>query len=246
MKYGEDSEQAAAHDAASSDAPTRRRVSQSILEHGPSTAVELADRLDLTPSGIRRHLDHLVKEGTLTTRPQRSFGPRRRGRPAQVYLLTPSGRELFTHAYDDIANDVLDYLAAEGGSDAVLAFARHRWSKYLDRYRELLAAAPSDERIELLASVLTDDGFPSSVVVGEAGDQICQHHCPVVNVAGRHPELCEAETEMFSELLGSHVQRLATIAHGDAVCTTHVPRAPMSTGTEGSKKHRKGWLDDDH
>ena len=37
------------------------------------------------------------------------------------------------------------------------------------------------------------------------------------------PQLCEVETQLFSRLLGSHVQRLATIAHGDGVCTTHVP-----------------------
>jgi hypothetical protein len=29
---------------------------------------------------------------------------------------------------------------------------------------------------------------------------------------------------MFSSLLGTHVQRLATIAHGDGVCTTFVPK----------------------
>ena len=39
-----------------------------------------------------------------------------------------------------------------------------------------------------------------------------------------HPELCAAETRVFARLLDSHVQRLATIAHGDGVCTTHIPR----------------------
>jgi len=34
--------------------------------------------------------------------------------------------------------------------------------------------------------------------------------------------LCEAETEAFGRLLGTPVQRLATIAHGDGICTTHV------------------------
>jgi hypothetical protein len=42
-------------------------------------------------------------------------------------------------------------------------------------------------------------------------------------VAAEFPELCEAETHAFAELLGTHVQRLATIARGDAACTTHVP-----------------------
>jgi predicted ArsR family transcriptional regulator len=43
-------------------------------------------------------------------------------------------------------------------------------------------------------------------------------------VAEQFPELCEAETEVFAALLGTHVQRLATIAHGDGVCTTYIPR----------------------
>ena len=59
---------------------------------------------------------------------------------------------------------------------------------------------------------------------GEApGSQLCQGHCPVQHVAARFPQLCEAETQAFSTLLGVHVQRLATLAHGEHVCTTHVP-----------------------
>jgi hypothetical protein len=47
----------------------------------------------------------------------------------------------------------------------------------------------------------------------------------VQHVAERFPQLCEAETAAFSELLGVHVQRLATLAGGAHVCTTHVPLA---------------------
>ncbi len=53
--------------------------------------------------------------------------------------------------------------------------------------------------------------------------QLCQHHCPVAHVAAEFPTLCEVETQVFAELLGTHVQRLGTIARGDAACTTHVP-----------------------
>jgi predicted ArsR family transcriptional regulator len=53
--------------------------------------------------------------------------------------------------------------------------------------------------------------------------QICQHHCPVSHVAEEFPELCDAEREAFAEVLGTHVQRLATIVNGDCACTTHVP-----------------------
>ena len=40
--------------------------------------------------------------------------------------------------------------------------------------------------------------------------------------------------EVFAEILGTHVQRLSTIARGDAACTTHVPRQPGPTTTAPS------------
>lgn len=51
----------------------------------------------------------------------------------------------------------------------------------------------------------------------------------MAHVAEKFPQLCEAETEIFSQLLGTHVQRLATIAHGDGVCTTFIPKISQTT-----------------
>ena len=48
-------------------------------------------------------------------------------------------------------------------------------------------------------------------------------------MAAEFPQLCEAETEAFSKILGTHVQRLATIAHGDGVCTTYIPNLSRVT-----------------
>ena len=79
-------------------------------------------------------------------------------------------------------------------------------------------------------------GLPSvchaSVQSARAGDQLCQHHCPVAHVAAQFPQLCEAETEAIGRVLGRHVQRLATIAHGDGVCTTWIPDLPSTTQKE--------------
>jgi hypothetical protein len=54
-------------------------------------------------------------------------------------------------------------------------------------------------------------------------------------VAAEFPQLCEAEVEAFARLLGTPVRRLATIAHGDGVCTTHVtPRGDAAGGEAGT------------
>ena len=49
-------------------------------------------------------------------------------------------------------------------------------------------------------------------------------------MAAEFPQLCEAETEAFGRLLGTPVQRLATIAHGDGICTTHVTHVTHVSG----------------
>lgn len=210
------------------DAPTRTRVTQTILENGPSTAADLAELLGLTPAAVRRHLDQLLVDGVLEARDQRITGQRGRGRPAKVFAITDAGRDGFEHSYDELAASALRYLAETGGDDAVKAFARHRLTGLEDRYRPLLALAEPEQRPQVLADALSEDGFAASAGTTPAGAQICQHHCPVAHVAEEFPQMCEAEAEMFSRLLGSHVQRLATIAHGDGVCTTHLPTTPTT------------------
>ena len=118
----------------------------------------------------------------------------------------------------------LEFLSETGGPDAVTRFAQSRIAAVEDRYRDNVAkAGPETTPAEALAAALTDDGYVASTLPSAIGEQLCQHHCPIAHVAERFPQLCEVETEMFSRVLGVHVQRLATIAHGDGVCTTHIP-----------------------
>jgi predicted ArsR family transcriptional regulator len=220
---------AGAPSGAEIDATTRQRVASSILEHGPSTAAELASRLGLTPAGIRRHLDVLLSLGHVEAREQRVYGARGRGRPAKDFVLTDAGRAVFYTAYDDVAIDALSFLADVAGPDAVTRFAERRIGAVEDRYREALAqSGPEVTPAQALAAALTQDGYVASTLPSASGEQLCQHHCPVAHIASRFPELCEVETQAFSRLLGVHVQRLATIAHGDGVCTTHIPRTPSA------------------
>ena len=217
------------------DLPTRQRVARSILDNGPSTAADLAERLDLTPAAVRRHLDLLVEDGQVEARDPRPQGQRGRGRPAKVFALTESGRDHFDQAYDDLAAQALRYLAETGGEEAVREFSRRRVAFIEERFHRVSAADPTLGPAEVLARVFTDEGYAAAVrdlgpINGQVmGEQLCQQHCPVAHVAHEFPQLCEAETEAISRVLGRHVQRLATIAHGDGVCTTSIPNVSSTT-----------------
>jgi predicted ArsR family transcriptional regulator len=213
---------------AGEDIRTRDAIARSILENGPSTASTLSERLALTPAGIRRHLDLLVADGILEARDPRVGTSRGRGRPSKVFLMTDEGRSQFEHSYDDLAVAALKFMAAHSGDHLVNAFAESRAEDIERKATPYLAKRA--KKIDALATFLTEQGYAASVEKRGTGEEICQHHCPIAHVAAQYPQLCEAETQAFSRLLGTHVQRLATIAHGDGVCTTYIPQLTTTAG----------------
>ncbi len=153
------------------------------------------------------------------------------GRPGTSCSPTPAA-SAFPHAYDDLALTALRFVAAHGGPDAVrdiaelqLAGLEERCSTAVERAAATTGPEPVD-RAQVLAEALTAEGYAASASAISSGGQLCQHHCPVAHVAAEFPQLCEAETAVIGRLVGTHVQRLATIAHGDGICTTHIPGRP--------------------
>ena len=221
---------------AGDDARTRDLVARSILENGPSTAAVLGERLGLTPAGIRRHLDLLVGDGVLEAREPRAASIRGRGRPSKVFVMSDQGREKFEHSYDDLAVAALKFMSAQSGEHLVQGFAQSRADDIERKATEQVGS--SSNKVEAIATFLTEQGYAASVTEKPMGQELCQHHCPIAHVAAEFPQLCEAETEALSRLLGTHVQRLATIAHGDGVCTTFIPKIQSSTTNNGKRKVR--------
>ena len=226
--------QAAGPVVATSDAErrTRDRVCREVLARGPVSAAELARMLGLTPAAVRRHLDVLLAQDLVAVW-ETPVQVRGRGRPARRFVGTDAGHASLSSAYDGLAASALRYLSRVAGAEAVRGFADERVAELERRYRPMVDAVGSRpvERAQALAAALSQDGYEASTrpleLAGHPfGTQLCQGHCPVQYVAREFPQLCEAETEAFSRLLGVHVQRLATLAHGEHVCTTHVPVPP--------------------
>lgn len=217
---------------------TRDLVARTILENGPLSATDLATKLHLTPAGIRRHLDSLLASGILESRePYRTLtSSRGRGRPSKVFLITDLGREQFEHSYDDLAASALRFMSGldrEDSQNLVSQFALSRATEMEHRFSKVLDAIKSRHRkVEALATFLAEEGFAATTKNTSMGIELCQHHCPIAHVASEFPELCEAETQAFSTVLGTHVQRLATIADGSGVCTTYIPVSSPPVPTE--------------
>lgn len=220
----------AVNDAAEST--TRSRVLNAVLEHGPVSARDLGRTLDLTPAAIRRHLDALERdrfiEVTVVRRPGAGAG-----RPARRYVVAPEGHERLGNDYLGIAAEALGALREVGGQEALRAFVQRQFEQMERRYRPTVEAAGDEvaERLDVLVRLLSADGYAASATIVKVGPakhrvlsaQLCQGHCPLQEIATKHPEFCEAETRMIASLLDVDIRRLSTLAAGAHVCNTHVP-----------------------
>jgi predicted ArsR family transcriptional regulator len=212
------------------------RVARTLLQRGPSTAAELADALDLSSAGVRRQLGALADLGLVAAHERAPYGPapkRGRGRPSSVFALTDEGRAACDQQYDDLALSALTFIEENFGTDAVEAFAA-------DRARRLAEgiALPDGASPQEVARALTEAGYAAEVEpLGAVAVQLCQHNCPVVDAARAFPVLCEAETAELGRVMGRHVTRLATLAHGDEVCTAVIAQSTEHGNTISNATH---------
>lgn len=212
-------------DSTESDSSTRDRILRLVVEAGPVSVLELAEDLQLTPAGVRRHIAALEEAGQVAAHTARRPGAQGRGRPARRYVATVQAQSSLDCTYAELAEQALDYLAQVAGEDAVEQFAERRALELEDALAPAVdGVEPLRERVGHLADALSVEGYAASVrsVPGGLAVQLCQGHCPVRDVAATYPVLCEAETRALSRLLGVPVQRLSTLAAGGHVCTTHV------------------------
>jgi predicted ArsR family transcriptional regulator len=203
---------------------TRAHVVESLRAR-PATAVQLAEELGLSAVAVRRHLQVLERDGLVSAETVRREGP---GRPSARYALTDRARRLFPDRSADLANELLDYLEEEHGRAALLGFLRWRQARHQQRYAATLEEASGPEaRVDLLARLLSDDGFaaeatPVDAPPGATVLELRQRHCAIKDVAEEHPEVCAYEAAMFRRVLGAAVSRKSTIATGADACVCHV------------------------
>ncbi len=220
---------------------TRARILAAVSERGPVSASALGKLLGLTAAGVRRHLEALADQGAVAEREPAGAHVRGRGRPAREWVIAEAGHAALPSSYDHLAAEALRFLREAAGPGALDSFARSRLAQFEARYAAQLAAVGDSPalRAQALVAALTRDGFAASArPVGSGtrtGVQVCQGHCPVQHVAAEFPQLCQAETDAFSRLLGVHVQRLSTLARGQHVCTTFVPIPAVPAPTPAPK-----------
>jgi predicted ArsR family transcriptional regulator len=195
--------------------PTRARLFALLSElKRPAGTVELAERLELHPNGVRLHLERLAEQGLI----ERARIRQARGRPPDAWTIAreaqPGGRA--PHAYRDLGRWLARALRAGGGRRGIEATGR-------DIGRELAPKSP-DRDPDALETTLTALGFQPTIEQREDDRlTVCLGNCPYRDVVRENqPAICALHRGITRGLLD--------VLEPQAKLTAFVPQDPDTAG----------------
>ena len=192
----------------------RGEILVALKKAQPLTAKELAERFEVTPNALRRHLKELESEGVVRYH-RKIHGV---GGPVFAFSLTDAGEALFPRAYEKALAEVLDLVREQQGEEGLVQLFQRRWEEIARVARPELERLPVEQRATRLAELLTSLGYMAEVNVDGALPVLTEHNCAIRLIAERFPEVCAAEERFIADLLGAPVTRQAHIAKGANCC----------------------------
>ncbi|HXG26301.1 MAG TPA: helix-turn-helix domain-containing protein [Candidatus Binatia bacterium] len=212
----------------SSASSLRRAILLHLRQAGPSSPDTIAAALEASRTGVLQQL-HALEEAGLVKHAAEKHGV---GRPRHVYDVTPDAQGLFPTDYGGFASGLVKAIEAVGGDDLVEQVFAARRRQIGDRMRRRMGErlppdATIEDRVQVLAALQDEAGYLAEAVMGEDGQlRLREHNCAIDKIARRTHAPCDAELELFRELLGPGVTRETHIASGDRCCTYVVPPEP--------------------
>ncbi|AVR97408.1 helix-turn-helix transcriptional regulator [Pseudoduganella armeniaca] len=171
-----------------------------LKTRGPNTAQQLAQILDLTSMGTRRHLEAAQEKGLVSYEDVAE----KVGRPSRRWLLTAAGHARFPDRHADLTVQLIDQVKALFGDAAMEQLIVAREAASEAAYRAAVdGQAPLPERVAALAHVRDLEGYMAEVATAPDGTLLLvENHCPICAAARACQQFCRSELEVFQRVLG--------------------------------------------
>lgn len=195
---------------------TKQDILQHLLKCGEVKAQEFAEKFDISPQAIRKHLKDLETDGLIYhTAEQVGMG-----RPQFIYALTTAGRDRFPDSYNQFAVNFLDTLIDTLGKEQVSEVLHKQWQRKSQDYKSQLGIGSLKQRLEKLAEIRRAEGYVTEWFAMEATANFVftEYNCAIAHVAESFPIVCSHELEMFATVLDCPVERTHWMVDGEHRC----------------------------
>lgn len=211
---------------------SRQQLLHILKTLGPRSTSSLANRLEMTQAGARKHLN-LLQQDKLVTSSGIAGGV---GRPDLVWRLTKTGHNRFPDTHDSLTLDLIGSIRTvfgEAGLDKLIATRETETTK---RYARALSSARSTrQKIERLAELRSEEGYMAQAQqVDDQTWRLLENHCPVCAAARVCQGLCRSELAIFRKVLGKSfsVERDEYLLEGARRCSYRIQLLAPAPGRD--------------
>ena len=193
-----------------------------LKTRGASTAQQLAEHLQLTSMGVRRHLELAQERGFLLTEDRAD----KVGRPARYWLLSDAGHARFPDRHSDLTVQLIAQvrtLFGEAGLNKLIN-AREKLSEA--SYNARMAGSKAlSQKLAKLVEARDAEGYMAQMEKQADGSfLLIENHCPICAAATECQGFCKSELDVFRRTLGpgSSVERVEHVLAGARRCVYRI------------------------
>jgi len=173
-----------------------------LKTRGPKTAQQLAEILELTSMGTRRHLEAAQEKGLVAY----DDVAEKVGRPSRRWLLTEAGHARFPDRHADLTVQLIGQVRQLFGDAAMDQLITSREAASEAVYRATVGGAdvPLPQRVAALARARDVEGYMAEVEAAPDGSLLLvENHCPICAAARECQNFCRSELDVFQRVLGA-------------------------------------------
>ncbi|GKQ99357.1 MarR family transcriptional regulator [Aeromonas hydrophila] len=195
-----------------------------LKSHGPQSAAELGEQLQMTSMGARQHLMTLEADGWVGFHDE----ARGRGRPVRLWHLTEQAWQRFPDSHSELTLQLIDNIQQLFGEVGMERLIAQREQQQLARYQAELTQPALADRLAALTAQRTREGYMADFRQEEDGSWLLwESHCPICAAARACRGFCRSELEMFRRLLApAGVEREQYLLEGDHRCLYRIRPQP--------------------
>jgi predicted ArsR family transcriptional regulator len=195
-----------------------------LKSHGPQSAAELGEQVQMTSMGARQHLMTLEADGWVSFNDE----ARGRGRPVRLWHLTEQAWQRFPDSHSELTLQLIDNIQQLFGEVGMERLIAQREQQQLTRYQAELTQPALADRLAALTAQRTREGYMADFRQEEDGSWLLwESHCPICAAARACRGFCRSELEMFRRLLApAGVEREQYLLEGDHRCLYRIRPQP--------------------
>jgi len=196
---------------------SRNRLMRHLLRNKQGASIdEMASAVGVTRTAVRQHLAALMRDGLVAGGETRPTG----GRPEQLYVLSPQGREEFPRRYSWFAQLLIEAMQREHGASGLRVRLGRIAAAVVAQIRQGAPAIGSRrEKVQALAGLMDNLGYDAHTARDlEGAPTIEADNCVFHELAAKNPEICHFDLALLSGYTGSKVTLHECMARGGHVC----------------------------